>query len=61
MEHQRTLKDFEKVSTEMNQVREQKDKLTQELQVGLCTGVVCLVWCVRIFCVYKVGSQDPRL
>ena len=32
-EHQRVMKDLDKASTELNLLKEQKEKLTQELQV----------------------------
>ena len=35
LEHQRVKKDFERNATELNQIKEQKDKLAQELQVGV--------------------------
>lgn len=35
VEYQRTMKDLEKSSAELSHAREQKDKLTQELQVCL--------------------------
>ena len=34
LEHQRVKKDFEKNATELNLIKEQKEKLAQELQVG---------------------------
>ena len=34
MEHQRVKKDFEKNASEFNLIKEQKEKLAQELQVG---------------------------
>jgi hypothetical protein len=34
VEHQRVKKDFEKNSSELNLIKEQKEKLVQELQVG---------------------------
>ena len=35
MENQRVLKDLEKTSTELNEVRERNEKLIQEVQVSL--------------------------
>ncbi len=34
-EHHRAMKDLDKSATELNQLREQKEKLTQELQVWM--------------------------
>ena len=34
VEHQRVKKDFEKNASELNLIKEQKEKLAQELQVG---------------------------
>lgn len=34
LEHQRVKKDFEKNASELNLIKEQKEKLAQELQVG---------------------------
>ena len=34
LEHQRVKKDFERNAAELNLIKEQKEKLAQELQVG---------------------------
>lgn len=51
LEHQRAIKDLDKSSQELNQLREQKEKLAQELQV--------VYWAFRVF--RFVSSLPPSL